>query len=672
MAGRWSTLVIVTDADKCGVADLRSATARRTGAAACGRSGNEVGKMACRSTAIARPLRAQRLAQALVARAVEAARLLTFLCLTMVIFFQPVLAQERRDPPAIARQPSSQRSVPGHLQRTIDGLAGRAKQAFYARMEPGIPNLILVNILDTRRDLFSVLRDFVRSNFNAAVDALVAEATTDERARAVEHALRIFVEAGQTSASDVLFAEMIERSGADARAHAAALRYSVGLAELPAVLANLTEAPFVAPFGPSGDKALPAFRRAASLDPDDTWTWIVVALKSMEPGAMDRALVEAVRSAQAQDDWRGLAFAMQVFGLALELRGRPADADRAYAGAVQVIRDRSVVAPLDAEKRRGSLPAACCGSAASGCAKTVRFGQTRIDLEESLQLREAAALRNPDGMRETIDLVSCHLQLNMLFHQNGFGAEAKDHLDVAMRLYGAMADRSQFTPTLPIDGGLTSEALLIAGALTLVSGFVLLALYRRRMRVLMRATAKAPVARPPESWSPPPLPGANVQGIPLRSESARPVGVVTAVRPACACRHCDAPGLVGPCALRRGVRSGREHAYVPPGRCRVQLRAMHDLPAGLGLADRARAAPVVGARPTAAWYAARWLCRAAGGRLPDRRARRYTAARGRRNQHRTVLRAADFSGVPRYCRRCSWPSYSFAASAPSARCCSSS
>ena len=130
--------------------------------------------MACRSNAIAGPLRAQGLAQALAARAIEAARLLTFLLAT-VVFFQPVLAQEQRDPPAIARQPSSQRSVPGHLQRTIDGLAGRAKQAFYARMEPGIPKLILVNILDARRDLFSVLRDFERSNFDAAVNALVQQ-----------------------------------------------------------------------------------------------------------------------------------------------------------------------------------------------------------------------------------------------------------------------------------------------------------------------------------------------------------------------------------------------------------------------------------------------------------------------------------------------------------------
>ena len=163
---------------------------------------------------------------------------------------------------------------------------------------------------------------------------------------------------------------------------------------------------------------------------------------------MDRALVEAARSAQAQNDWRGLAFAMQVFGLALELRGRPADADRSYAGAVQVIRARSVAAPPDAQ----AAPELARSLLWLGSVRGRRNGevaQIRMDLEESLRLREAAAFRNPNGMRETIDLVSCHLQLNMLFHQNGFGAEAKDHLDAAMRmrLYGAMADRSQFTPS---------------------------------------------------------------------------------------------------------------------------------------------------------------------------------------------------------------------------------
>ena len=171
--------------------------------------------MAYRSNAIAGPLRAQRLAQALATRAVGAARLLAFVGLTTVVHVQPAFAQEQSGPPAIARQASPQRSVPAHLQRAIDSLATRAKQAFHARMEPGIPKLIVTNILDAQRELFSVLRDAVRANFDAAVDALVAEATTDERARAVEHALRIFVEAGQASASEALFAEMIERTGAD-------------------------------------------------------------------------------------------------------------------------------------------------------------------------------------------------------------------------------------------------------------------------------------------------------------------------------------------------------------------------------------------------------------------------------------------------------------------------
>src|SRR4029453_7012461 len=161
--------------------------------------------MAYSSNAIAGSLRGKRLARAL-----------ALVGLTTVAFFQPALTQERRDRPSIALQPSPQRSVPGHLQRTIDSLATRAKQAFHARMEPGIPKLILSNIVDARRDLFSVLRDYVRSNFDAAVDALVTDATTDERARAVEHALRTFVEAGQTFASDALCDEVIGRSDAGA------------------------------------------------------------------------------------------------------------------------------------------------------------------------------------------------------------------------------------------------------------------------------------------------------------------------------------------------------------------------------------------------------------------------------------------------------------------------
>ena len=474
--------------------------------------------MACH--AIAGPLRARRLAQALATRTVEAARLLALLGLAAVVFFQSALAQGQRDPTPIARQPSPQQSVPGNLQRAIDSLAARARQAFQARLEPGIPQLLLSNILDARRDLFSVLRDYVRSNFDAAVDALVAEATTDERARAVEHALRIFVEAGQTSASDALFAETIERSGTDARAHSAALRYSVGLAELPAALAMLTEAPFVAPFGLPGDKALPAFRRAAELDPDDTWTWIVVALKSTGPD-MDRALREAERSAEARGDWRGRAFAMQVSGLLLEVRGRPVEADQAYAGAVQVARDRSASAPSDVEAAR-ELARSLLWLGSMKARRNGEVAQARMILEEALRLRQAAALRHPDGMRETIDLISSHLQLNMLFHQNGFGAEAKDHLDAATRLYGAMADRSQFVPTLPIDSGLASEMLLIAGALTLVAGFVLLALYRWRMRVLMRAAARAPVALHPEPSSVTQLPGADRQAMPLRFAIAAP------------------------------------------------------------------------------------------------------------------------------------------------------
>src|SRR2546430_5211920 len=124
--------------------------------------------MACRGKAIAGSLRVQRLARALATRAVEAARLLALVGLTTVVLLQPALTQERRDPPAIALQPSPQRSVPGHLQRTIDSLATRAKQAFCARMEPVFPKLIMCNIVVARRVLSSFTRVTVVGTFHAA------------------------------------------------------------------------------------------------------------------------------------------------------------------------------------------------------------------------------------------------------------------------------------------------------------------------------------------------------------------------------------------------------------------------------------------------------------------------------------------------------------------------
>jgi len=69
--------------------------------------------MGCRNNAIADPLWAQRLAQALATRAIEAARLLALVGLATIVFFQPASAQEQRDPPAIARQPSPSTRSPG-------------------------------------------------------------------------------------------------------------------------------------------------------------------------------------------------------------------------------------------------------------------------------------------------------------------------------------------------------------------------------------------------------------------------------------------------------------------------------------------------------------------------------------------------------------------------------
>ena len=448
------------------------------------------------------------------------------------------------------------------------------------------------------------------------------------------------------------------------------MRHSVGLTELPAALASRTEAPFVAPFGPTGDKALPAFRRAAELDPDDTWTWIVVSLKSTDSGEVERALQNAVRSAEAQGDWSGMAFAMQVLGLVFEARGRPAEADRAYAVAVQIARNRIAAAPSDAGAEQ-DLARTLLWLGAVKAQRSGEVAQARMVLEEALRLREAAAGRHPDGMRETIDLISCHLQLNRLLYQNGFGAEAKDHLDTARRLYGAMADRSQFAPTLAIDGALLSEALLLAGALTLVAGFVLLALYRRRMRALMRAAAKAPVTLQPESASAAQFPGAGAPAIPLRFASAAPspsflrpgplADAATAMRRASWVQALSGSAFAMVASILLFRLGDVEFSYV---RCALFLLAW-GWPIVLVLhllwgQDRRRLGVLL-----AGYFsllAGVCLIVALGDTAP-------LAVGG--------VSVAPFF-VPlvfwvwRYCQHCSWPPFSFAASGPSGRCCSSS
>ncbi len=132
------------------------------------------------------------------------------------------------------------------------------------------------------RDRTAIVRDYARDSYEAAVDALLAEARTPERARRVKAALRELVDTGDADLAEAIFKEMLERKAAEGdhakRDAAAAARHSVALVELPAALAPVIKLPSeIVPFAPLGQKAAPAYARAAELDPDDPWTWIVLA-----------------------------------------------------------------------------------------------------------------------------------------------------------------------------------------------------------------------------------------------------------------------------------------------------------------------------------------------------------------------------------------------------------
>jgi hypothetical protein len=93
-----------------------------------------------------------------------------------------------------------------------------------------------------------------------------------------------------------IFFDIIERETGGGRVGArpaAAIRNSVALAELPAALARMIKLPGQSlAFAPIGAKALPAYRRAAELDPDEPWTWIAIAWMG-EAGGTDVAEVES-------------------------------------------------------------------------------------------------------------------------------------------------------------------------------------------------------------------------------------------------------------------------------------------------------------------------------------------------------------------------------------------
>ncbi|WP_316224883.1 MULTISPECIES: tetratricopeptide repeat protein [unclassified Bradyrhizobium] len=437
-------------------------------------------------------------------------------------FLGSALAGPKHEQVAIAQIGRFTGETNDHARTAIQTLAAAAKQAFHKTVEPPIPKLIFVDFIDVRRDYFSILRDYAQSNFDAAIDALAAEATTPERAGVVENALRKFVAVRQTSPIDAIFAEMIQRKSSDARATAAALRYSVALVDLPEALAKLILPRGKLPFAPSGEKALPAYKRAAELDSGDAWTWIIVAILEDDKVVSKTAVANAERAATAAGDWRALVFSRQLFGLNEEVDGRFTEASRAYEEALALARARSATEPSDIGSRRElarDLVWICDRKSKRAPA------DARAACEEALSIREGIATSQPDDMRGQEDIIASYIHLGSILETQGSREAASQYLKKAMRRYQEIASRSGFAASFnPLEARLLPAflfgVLVPAGTLTLLLGLVTLALYRHRINYLMRATVGESGLQKPQSGTPSFLLSEGSPNVAIRSVNA--------------------------------------------------------------------------------------------------------------------------------------------------------
>jgi tetratricopeptide (TPR) repeat protein len=392
----------------------------------------------------------------------------------------------------------------------------------------------------------TIARQYVLRSFEAAIDALLAEATAPDRTARVEAALRKLVTTGNSDAADAILAEIADREtakgAAGRRQAAAAIKNGVALAELPHALGRLMRLPNAAlpvqPLAktgkPLGQLALPAYRRAAELDPGDPWTWIVITWMTNR-AEWDAVIGRALAAAAIANDDRAVLAALQLRGYTRQLEGRLPEAERSLVDAVRIAArgapaNRSMVANDESDTALGLTVLGAFFAQHGQPEKAERA------YDAALQIRKRRATADPDNSSKQVDVIELHIRMGLLTKDQ----RARDHAKEAFDLYNALASRSGFTATLKPNEGELTLVFLQAGALTLIGGFILLALYRRRVDRLMKAASvtgrtEATVAGPTAAEA---VAGGNVLAIqsfeatakrstaPLRSTSISAAGRV--------------------------------------------------------------------------------------------------------------------------------------------------
>jgi tetratricopeptide (TPR) repeat protein len=406
-----------------------------------------------------------------------------------------------------------------------------------------------VNILE--RDRTAIVRDYARESYGAAVDALLAEARTPERVRAVKAALGQLVNTGRADLAEAIFKEMLERKAAEGddakRDAAAAARHSVALVELPAALAHLIKLPSeILPFAPLGRKAGPAYVRAAELDPDNPWTWIVLAQLPDSREALDRAIQNAEKATLNAGDRRAMIAILHLFGLAHTTAGRHAQAEQAYTRALALAREWINGVPTSvAAQRYLALGLNRLGDTLS---EQRRYDEALAAYQEALAVRHRLAEAEPDDPQRQIDLIAAHMNLWTLSDDRNDKAEFEKHSNEAWRIYFALLARNPLEPTfIPQITDAIFVAFMFASMLTLPIGLIALARYRRVIVRWMKAAAEAGAINGPVRT----FPRAHL----VQEQSAIPLLSVEAKRSERAFRFRSA-------AIAGAARASRQAAWV--------------------------------------------------------------------------------------------------------------
>ena len=331
--------------------------------------------------------------------------------------------------------------------------------------------------------------------------------------------------AGSTSVTGDIFSQIIDRETAGDQVGArpaAAIRNSVAVTDLPAALAPLMPGELL-PEGLLGNKALPAYRRATELHPEEPWTWIAIAwmgeagrtpLSEAESklrtrlgtptvifwmGEIDRPEIAEVESAidkaeaaasAGRDDDAAIA-ALHVRARLRLAQGRVNEAERALLAAVELAEQRARIEP----SLQANL-ALCLNLLGEFYVRQGDHGRAASAYRSAFEIRERLAAAAPNDEARQLDLAASHFRLAVLADETRAGTEATEQRKEAYRINRAVLLRHPFTPIFNVlSSSLLSMALqnvfLLAGILTLVGGFVLLAQYRRTVDRWMKAAASA-------------------------------------------------------------------------------------------------------------------------------------------------------------------------------------